>query len=192
MRFESGERLNATVTAFWLELDSELLFVGDAGSTEALGESERVGIEFASFFQLNEWLAANFAYTYTDSQFKQDEGFGREIPGAIESSAMLGVNAVWQNGLFASGRARYLGRAPLVEDGSVRSDSSLLINVGIGYRLESVEFALDVFNLLASNDDDISYFYTSRLTGEPLSGVDDVHFHPLEPRSARLSVTFSW
>lgn len=192
MRFESGDRLNATLTAFWLELDSELLFVGDAGSTEALGESERVGIEFASFFQLNEWLAANFAYTYTDSQFKQDEGFGREIPGAIESSAMLGVNAVWQNGLFASGRVRYLGSAPLVEDGSVQSDSSLLVNVGIGYRLESVEFALDVFNLLDSNDDDISYFYSSRLTGEPLGGVDDVHFHPLEPRSARLSVTFSW
>ena len=52
--------------------------------------------------------------------------------------------------------------------------------------------ALDVFNLFDSNDDDIAYFYASRLEGEPLAGVEDVHFHPLEPRSARFSVTFSW
>jgi hypothetical protein len=191
-RFESGETLNATITAFWLELDSELLFVGDAGSTEVLGGSERMGVELSSFLQLNEWLAANITYTYTDSKFTRDEGSGREIPGAIESSASFGLNGVWENGFFASARARYLGSSPLIEDGSVRSDPSLLVNVGIGYRMESLEFALDVFNLLDSNDTDISYYYTSRLQGEPAAGVDDVHYRPLEPLTARFSVTLNW
>jgi hypothetical protein len=152
-RIESGEKFNATITAFWLELDSELLFVGDAGSTEVLGASERLGVEFSTFLQLNEWLAANLDYTYTDSKFKRDDGAGRYVPGAVETSAALGLNGVWQNGIFASARARYLGTAPLVEDNSVRSNASLLINVGVGYRRESIEFRLDIFNLLDSGDE---------------------------------------
>jgi hypothetical protein len=191
-RLESGEKFNATVTAFWLELDSELLFVGDAGSTEALGASERVGVELSTFLQVNDWLAANFAYTYTDSKFKQDTGAGRKIPGAVESSATLGLNGVWANGFFTSARARYLGTAPLIEDNSVRSEASLLINAGVGYRMERMEFRFDVFNLLDSNSNDISYYYASRLPGEAIGGVDDVHSHPLEPISARASVTFHW
>ena len=191
-RFESGEKFNATVTAFWLELDSELLFVGDAGSTEALGASERVGVEFSTFVQVNDWLAANFAYTYTDSKFRQDEGAGRKIPGAVGSSATLGLNGVWANGIFASARARYLGAAPLIEDNTVRSEASLLINAGVGYRMQRVEFRFDVFNLLDSDSNDISYYYASRLPGEAIGGVDDVHSHPLEPISARASVTFHW
>jgi len=191
-RFESGEKFNATVTTFWLELDSELLFVGDAGSTEALGASERVGVEFSTFMQVNDWLAANFSYTYTDSKFKQNEGAGRKIPGAVESSASLGLNGAWANGLFASARARYLGTAPLIEDNTVRSEASLLINAGVGYRLERMEFRFDVFNLLDSNSNDIAYYYASRLPGEAIGGIDDVHSHPLEPISARASVTFHW
>ncbi|MGI9201696.1 MAG: TonB-dependent receptor [Woeseiaceae bacterium] len=191
-RFESGGSFNATVTAFWLELDSELLFVGDAGSTEALGASERLGVEFSTFMQVNDWLAANFSYTYTDSRFKQDDGAGREIPGAVESSATLGLNSVWESGWFASARARYLGSSPLIEDNTVRSKASLLINAGVGYRMERMEFRLDVFNLLDSGDYDISYYYASRLPGEAIGGVEDIHFHPLEPISARASVTLHW
>jgi len=191
-RFESGGNFNATVTAFWLELDSELLFVGDARSTDALGASERLGVEFSTFLQINDWLAANFAYTYTDSKFKKDNGAGRKIPGAVESSATLGLNSVWESGLFASARARYLGSSPLVEDNTVRSKASLLINAGVGYRMERIEFRFDVFNLLDSGDNDISYYYASRLPGEAIGGVDDVHFHPLEPISARASVTLHW
>lgn len=191
-RFESGDKFNATVTAFLLELDSELLFVGDAGSTEALGASERVGVEFSTFLQVNNWLAANITYTYTDSKFRQNEGAGRKIPGAVESSASLGLNGAWANGLFASARARYLGTAPLIEDNTVRSEASLLINAGVGYRLERMEFRFDVFNLLDSDSNDIAYYYASRLPGEAIGGIDDVHSHPLEPISARASVTFHW
>jgi outer membrane receptor for ferrienterochelin and colicin len=191
-RFESSEQFNATMTVFWLELDSELLFVGDAGNTEALDATERNGIEFASFYQPFDWLATNFTYTYTDSKFKRDTGSGRHVPGAVTSSAMLGVNGTWDNGFFASARFRYLGESPLIEDNSVRSAASLLVNAGAGYRMRNFEFRLDVFNLLDSDDDDIAYYYASRLPTEPESGIEDIHFHPLEPRSVRFSVSFHW
>ncbi len=192
MRMEKGEVFNATATVFWLELDSELIFVGDAGNTEPNGASRRYGIELASFWQPTEWLAANLSYTQTDAKFIETQGGGRAIPGAVESSAMLGLNGAWDNGFFTSLRLRYLGSAPLVEDESVESGSSLLVNAGFGFRWQDFEFRLDGFNLLDSNDDDISYYYTSRLEGEPLSGVDDVHFHPFEPRMIRASVSLHW
>ena len=44
-----------------------------------------------------------------------------------------------------------------------------------------------MLNVLDSQDADVSYYYASRLQGEPAGGVEDVHFHPVVPRTARLT-----
>ncbi len=186
LRLETERRLSATVAAFWLELDSELVFVGDGGATEPNAASERRGIEVATFLRATDWLAANLEYTWVDAEFRN----GEEIPGAVESTLSLGINASFENRIFAGARLRYLGEAPLIEDGSVRSDDSTLVNASVGYRWERAEVRLDAFNLLDSGDNDIAYFYASRLEGEPAGGVEDVHIHPFEPRSVRLSLAY--
>ena len=85
---------------------------------------------------------------------------------------------------------RYFGPRPLVEDDSVRSKATSLVNLEAGYKLANrVRLALDVFNLLNAQDSDIDYYYTSRLPGEPADGVDDIHLHPTLPRTARLALT---
>ncbi|MEE4661602.1 MAG: TonB-dependent receptor [Halieaceae bacterium] len=189
LRWEQGQRFNASLVAFWLELDSELVYVGDAGTTEANDATQRTGLELSGFWQANNWLAFNAAYTWTDAEFKADQGGGREIPGAVEDTFTLGANAAWANGLSVNLRLRYLGEAPLEETGSVTSQDSWLLNAGAAYRWRAAEFRLDVFNLLDTGRNDIAYFYASRLPGEPAVGVEDVHFHPLEPRAVRGSVT---
>ncbi|MEM9056462.1 MAG: TonB-dependent receptor [Pseudomonadota bacterium] len=191
VRFEQGRDFNASLVAFWLELDSELVFVGDAGGTEANDGSRRFGFEASTFWQATDWLALNAAYTVTDAEFDVP-GNATEIPGAVESTFSLGLNGAWENGLSASLRVRYLGEAPLIEDGSVTAPDSLLVNAGVVYRRGSIEWRLDAFNLFDSDDNDITYFYESRLAGEPAAGVEDQHFHPLEPRQFRLSVTKHW
>jgi hypothetical protein len=55
-----------------------------------------------------------------------------------------------------------------------------------------VKIAFDVFNLFDAADSDIDYYYASRLPGEPLSGIDDIHFHPALPRTARLSLVIAF
>ncbi|MEJ2604794.1 MAG: TonB-dependent receptor [Gammaproteobacteria bacterium] len=190
LRYERGERFNLSLVGFWLELDSELVYVGDAGTTEPNDATERVGIEAAAFWQATDWLAVNAAWTTTDAKFQRDQGGGREIPGAVESTFTLGLNAAWPNGFSASTRIRYLDDAPLVE-GSVRSDDSLLVNAGVAWRRGALELRLDAFNLLDSDDDDIAYFYASRLA-EETGPVEDIHFHPLEPRTFRASATLHW
>ncbi|MEM7765734.1 MAG: TonB-dependent receptor [Pseudomonadota bacterium] len=192
VRFESAQRFNATLIAFWLTLDSELVFVGDAGGTEANDGSQRRGIEATAFWQANDWLAVNATYTHTDAEFRNAPASANHIPGAIESNFTMGLNAAWRNGLSASVRLRHLGEAPLTEDNSVRAETSTSLHVGAAYRRGRTEWRLDVFNALDSDDNDISYYYASRLSGEAGAGVEDIHFHPLEPRSVRATVTWLW
>jgi outer membrane receptor protein involved in Fe transport len=94
------------------------------------------------------------------------------------------------NGLFSSLRARYFGPRPLIEDNSVRSKSTTLVNLEAGYKYKSLVAQIDVLNLFNAKDHDIDYFYVSRLPGEPLDGVADIHFHPVEPRTVRFSLTY--
>ncbi len=191
-RYERGRRFNTTLSLFELQLDSELVYVGDGGSTEPNDATLRRGLEATLFWQATEQLSFNAAYTYTNAEFEQDQGGGVEIPGAIEQTFVVGANGVFDNGVSGSIRLRYLGAAPLVEDNSVRGSESILVNAGLAWRTGPYEFRFDAFNLLDSSDHDISYFYASRLAGEPDDGVEDIHFHPLEPRSWRITATYHW
>ena len=78
-------------------------------------------------------------------------------------------------------------RARSIEDDSVRSNATSLINLEAGYQLaRNVRVAVDIFNLLDARDSDIDYYYASRLPGEPAGGVNDIHFHPALPRTVRV------
>ena len=90
---------------------------------------------------------------------------------------------------FGSLRLRYFGPRNLVEDGSIRSASTRLLNGQLGARLSPrTELVLDAFNLLDTVASDVDYFYASRLPGEPSAGVEDIHTHPTLPRTLRLSM----
>ncbi len=71
-------------------------------------------MELECFWQATPWLALNASYTYTDAEFQNDQGGGRAIPGAVESTFTLGANVVFRNGVSVSLRLRYLGEAPLI------------------------------------------------------------------------------
>ena len=87
---------------------------------------------------------------------------------------------------------RSLGEAPLLEDNSVRSDPTRLVTVEAGSRVNPRWSAfLTVFNLFDREDNDITYFYESQLPGEA-APVEDLHFHPVEPRTLRATVTVSF
>jgi outer membrane receptor protein involved in Fe transport len=176
---------NASFTAFWLTLDSELVFVGDAGTTEPNDASERVGVELSAFWQPVDWLALDGSAAWTDAEF-DIPGSETEIPNAV--SEVLSAGAVIRfDPMTISLRARYFGQAPLIEDGSVASEATTIVNAAATYDWGAFTFGLEVLNLLDAEDADITYFFPSRLQGEA-SPVDDIHFHPVEPRQVRVSI----
>ena len=189
VRTTAVEGLQSTLSLWYLESDSELLFVGDAGNTEASGATERWGVEWTNFWEVNDWLTADLDAAASQARFT-DAGDDDRVPGAIDTVVATGLTARSDDGHYVALRGRFFGPRDLTEDGSVESSSSFLVNLHAGYVIdEHWRVRLSIFNLLDSEESDIEYFYTSRLPGEPAGGVDDVHFHPAEPFSVRLAVT---
>jgi outer membrane receptor protein involved in Fe transport len=107
----------------------------------------------------------------------------------VETVVSAGASLNSLRKVFATARLRYFGPRPLIEDDSVRSKATSLINLEAGYQLAgNVRVAVDVFNLLNARDSDIDYYYASRLPGEPEGGVNDIHFHPVLPRTVRVGL----
>ena len=175
---------------FWgLEMDSELLFVGDAGTTEASRPSRRTGFEVSTHYSIRRGLLLEIDAAYARARFTDDDPAGRRIPGAVEGTASIGLSFDNTGRYSGSIRYRYLGPRPLVEDNSVRSASSGLVSLRLGWSITPhLRVELDVFNLLDEDASDIDYFYESRLPGEPLDGIADIHTHPVEPRSFRMAL----
>ena len=185
-------RLQTTVAVWGLALDSELVFVGDAGTTEAGRPSRRFGVEWTNYYRVRPWLTLDADLSWSSARFTDHDPIGSEIPGAVQRVASAGLS-VTERRISGQLRVRYLGPRPLVEDASVEATRSMLVNAEAGYRLaRGTRLVADVLNLLDVRASDIEYYYRSRLPGEPVTGVDDVHTHPVAPRTARLSLRFDF
>jgi outer membrane receptor protein involved in Fe transport len=177
-----------TASLWTLQLDSELLFVGDAGITEASRESERRGIEAGAIWNPVSWLILDADLAWSRSRFTQFDPAGDRIPGAVENVASVGLAVDHPSGWFGGARLRHFGKAPLIEDGSVESDPTTLVNLEAGYHItDNIQLSAALFNVFDSRDNDITYFYESQLPGEA-QPVNDIHFHPVEPRTFRLTL----
>ena len=188
VRSVSVPHLQTSLAVWTLRLDSELIFIGDAGTTEAGRPSHRYGIEWVNYYSPKTWLIFDADVSISRAQFTDDDPAGNHVPGAVATVVSAGATVDSLRNIFGSVRWRYFGPRPLMEDNSIRSGATSLVNLEAGYKLtDSIHIALDVFNLFNAKHSDIDYFYTSRLPGEPL-GVDDIHLHPTLPRTARVSL----
>jgi len=189
IRTKPIDGLTSSLAVFVLDFDSELLFVGDAGTTEPSRPSRRVGIEWTNQYKPLPWLTVDLDVAQTHARFTDFDPAGSRIPGAPAWVASSAITLGGDTGWFGALKARYFGPRPLIEDNSVRSQSSLIFNARAGYRFDNgVRVQLDVLNLFNTQTNQIEYYYLSRLPGEPIEGVADRHVHPAEPLAVRLTV----
>jgi hypothetical protein len=184
-RYEPSQKLNVTAALFELDFDSELIFSGDAGTSEPSGATRRYGLEVSTFYRPFDWLTFDASGAWSHARFVDVPKDQDHIPNALEFVGSAGVTFTPGNGWEGSLRARYLGKSALIEDNSVRGDPSFIMNAGVSKDIGSWRVGLDILNLTNSRDNEIEYFYASQLQGEP-APVDDRFIHPLEPRSYRL------
>jgi hypothetical protein len=187
MRSEIFENFVSTLALFYLHSDSELLYVGDAGASEPGPATVRCGVEWATYWQPTEWVKIDNEVTLAHGEL-QDVGSDDEIPGSVPFTVSSGITIGKREGFFGTLRGRYFSPRPLIEDGSEESRASLQVNTRIGYRKNDWEISLDCLNLLDRDDNDIEYFYESQLPTEA-GPVNDIHLHPSEPRTFRVSLT---
>ena len=188
-RYDTLEGFNFSIARFELDLDSELVFVGDAGTTEPSDPSRRSGIELSSFWEIGEPLVFDISVAKSDGHFRGLPPGENAIPDAHDLVAAAGLTYHVPNGWTTSLRVRHFSDAVLTKDESVKKDSSTLIHFGVSYEQDSWELGLDVFNLLDREDEDIAYWFESRLPSEAVA-VEDIHFHPSNKRAIRVLLKY--
>lgn len=189
LRWSPASTWRTTMALWALDLDSELLFVGDGGTTEPTDGSRRAGITLANFWRPVPQLALDADISFARARLHNVAPGEDRIPGALERVVAAGATYSTPNDrAFVSLRLRHFGAYPLIENNRVRADGTTLVNATSGLRFAGLRVQLSVLNLLGSRASDIQYFYASRLAGEPASGVADIHFHPVEPRQLRLAL----
>lgn len=194
-RTELVPGLQSSLALWHLKLDSEQVYVGDAGTTQATRPSRRHGIEWNNHWRLDGfgmkgWLLdADFAAS--KARFRDDAPEGPRVPGSVNRVVSLGLgyggaDTPWS----AQFQLRHFGPRDLVEDGSVRSSATTLAYLRGGWRFNrQVSLNVDVFNLFNREASDIDYFYESRTV---LASESGRHFHPVEPRSLRVTLVVQW
>jgi hypothetical protein len=127
--------------------------------------------------------------SFSQARFTAYDPAGQYVPEAVGTVVSAGASVNGFHRTFGSLRWRYFGPRALIENNSVRSNPTSLINVQGGYQVaRNLRLTADVFNLLNAQNSDIDYYFTSRLPGEPLQGVEDIHFHPVVPRTLRVAM----
>ncbi len=213
-----SDTLHLNLVLFALELDSELVFVGDDGSIEPKAGTRRKGFELSAYYKPVDWFVLDADFTKAEARFKDtqyetlvsDEGevtsvlLGDYVPDSIADVFSMGASFEMENGFYGGLRVRYFGPRNLNESGNVKSRSTSVVNANAGYQFQKGLFlGLEVLNLTDRVGDDITYLYESRPFSENENSdgdlnnpanlgatVDGLHSHPMGPREIR--VTFGY
>lgn len=175
------QRTELSATYWFLDLSSELVFVGDDGTTEARGKSHREGLEVATTISLLDWLTFKGDFTWTRRAEFVDTGFPIPLAPRWTARAELTARLPW--GLSTSAEMRYLGDRVADDFGFHTARGYTLFNWNARYRYKALEAFLSIENLADTKWREAQFFFTSRLPGEPAGGVPDVHFTPGNPRT---------
>ena len=173
-----------TATIWRLDLKSELVFVGDEGTTEIRGASRREGVEFAARGQVWGPLYFNGSVTYTKAEFRN----GDAIPLAAEVTAYGALLLKWPEGLTSQLQATYLGVRPLTEDRSIKAPSWIDFDLSERYQLPikmshgRMEAFFFIQNLFNTQWEQATFAFASQLRNEP-AAVNGIHFVPGSPRT---------
>jgi outer membrane receptor protein involved in Fe transport len=206
MRFEFGS-FNITATQWWLDLASELIFVGDSNAVEPKTGAKRRGYELVAFWKPLPWLGLDLTYTHSRARYKAiqddpdydagDPQFdmlqGRFVEGGVESAGSFGAAAVkgrWE----ISTRLRYLGPYPLVPSGARRADSEAMLNLRVAYKPGNFTLYGELLNVLDAAGKDIEYYYPTFVPGVSAPGTQLATFvsRAEEPRTVRFGVKYSF
>lgn len=200
MGYEVGARytpfrgLTLSAAAFLLDLDSELVWSGDAGVTEPSGQTRRFGVELSGRYRLGSWLFADLDATFTRARFRANAGNGNAVALAPTRTLTAGIGARPTFGdftPFASVRVKSIGARPAIEDESLTAEGFTVVDAGAGLRWKDVEAAVDIQNLFNATWREVQFASESRLSYEP-APVTGIHYSPGWPFTAIGRATFFW
>ena len=189
-----------TATYWWLDQDSELIFVGDSNSVEPKGASERDGYEFTLFWQPATWLGIDAVYTHSDARYVNNPE-GDFVEQAVEEAGQIGISAS-RNDWDLALRLRYLGPYALTADNTQRSESLTMVSVRGAWHWNNLTAFAEVINLMDTDKKEIVYYYPAYAAGLDPAGQtsEDIDCDVLDctisratvPGNVRLGLTYKF
>ncbi|MEI9948836.1 MAG: TonB family protein [Pseudomonadota bacterium] len=162
------ERFDFAAAAWLLDLDSETVWLGDAGTTEVGPATRRYGLEFESRYEFTPWLAADGALTFTHSRFSHENGGGLALAPKQTWSGGLSARHALGPGVARAGLRFYgIGDRPASDDGVLVAPGFTQFDAHLGYRHRWFDVAFDVENLLNGAFRSAQFATVSRLRSEP-------------------------
>jgi outer membrane receptor protein involved in Fe transport len=191
LRTEIVPGLQSSLGVWQLKLGSELVFSGDAGDTSPSRASKRSGIEWNNHIATR-WLLLDLDVAASRARFAEDDPAGNFIPGSVDKVASFGAT-VTGLGLVRSVPVALLRTSPLDRgrQRALEGDDPGLSARRLPHHAERESDARRVQPVRPQGERH-RLLRRSRLRGEPPQGVNDIHFHPVEPRSARLTVSLGF
>ena len=184
-RYQQGP-FTLTAAYWWLDVNSELHFVGDSNSVEPGPESKRHGYELVGFWRPVDWLAIDGVWTVSHARYAISPP-DDHITGAFENAGGLGASIIkgpWEIGV----RVRHLGPYPLIEDNSQRAPAETVINLRAAWNHRNWTLYAELLNLLNSDGKDIVYWYETRLPSVEANPVEGRVSRAEEPRTLRVGL----
>ena len=176
--------------ALWtLYLEQEFVYVGDAAVVEPGGKTQRQGVDLSLRYQPLQWLYADVDVNYTFARSVDDPEGANYIPLAPDFTAMGGLSAMFENGLYASARVRHIADRPANEDNSIVAKGYTVVDFNMGYQWKSIELGLKIQNIFDVEWNETQFATETRLQNE-IEPVEEITFTPGIPFMATAVITY--
>lgn len=179
-------------SALWyLYLEQEFVYVGDAGIVEPSGKTRRYGVDLGLRYQMTDWLFLDTDATYTNARSIDDPEGENFIPLAPDFTLTSGLSVTDFNGFSGGLRVRYLDDRPANEDNSIVAEGYFVTDFNINYRINKVNLGIAVENLFDVDWNETQFATESRLQNEAQS-VEEIHFTPGTPFFIKGMISYSF
>ncbi|WP_299112054.1 TonB-dependent receptor [uncultured Winogradskyella sp.] len=179
-------------SALWyLFLEQEFVYVGDAGVVEPSGKTRRYGVDLGLRYQISDWLFLDADGTYTKARSVDDPEGENFIPLAPDFTLTGGLSVDDLDGFSGGLRFRYLDDRPANEDNSIVAEGYFVTDFNINYKLNKVTIGLAVENLFDDDWNETQFATESRLQNE-VQSVEEIHFTPGTPFFIKGTITYNF
>lgn len=178
--------------AYWyLYLDQEFVYVGDAGVVEPSGKTRRQGIDLSYRYQPTNWLFWNLDANYTYARAFEEPKGEDYIPLAPDFTLVSGLNFIFKSGLYGSINARHLANRPANEDNSIVAKGYTVTDLNAGYKWNKISVAIQIQNLFDVQWNETQFATESRLQFET-QPVEEIHFTPGTPFFMKAMIQYNF
>ncbi|MBR9775746.1 MAG: TonB-dependent receptor [Cytophagales bacterium] len=167
--------------AYWyLFLEQEFVYVGDAGIVEPSGKTRRQGLDLSIRYQPLKWLFWNFDTNYTHARAIDEEAGQDYIPLAPDFILKSGLNALHESGIYGGANVRHIKDRPANEDNSIVAKGYTVVDLNMGYKWKNIDFGFQIQNLFDTEWNETQFATESKLQNET-SAIEEIHFTPGTP-----------